>query len=343
MDTPAKMEDTAAKTDKMEKLEIEDIKPVEKEPVVEKPTIMGCHTWVLKVVFASICMGVGQFIYATNFSYIGTQGTGFLGSIPLAILVLFKLILAIKNKVKKGVFIDKENSNIIDTEGKIKWKNIVPILGNWYANSAQVFLFTYAYKFAKLAGLNQGIVPILTLFASFFNSAIFYFVFGEKISLPKALGMVFAISCALLLMIESTSKKGETFVDESGVEQSKEIYAFYCLGLAMLVPVGYSLKHFLVRRFQKSYNYYYLPIDSSIFENLTLVVFFGIYLQDNEVSTGDFFLGGLAGSLMVIGRIFIAVGIAEGVAGPAQAIMSTNGIWMTLLALIFDGQALSLL
>mmetsp|Transcript_19121 Transcript_19121/g.32595 ORF Transcript_19121/g.32595 Transcript_19121/m.32595 type:complete len:148 (-) Transcript_19121:100-543(-) len=109
-----------------------------------------------------------------------------------------------------------------------------------------------------------------------------------------------------------------------------------------MVPVGYSLKHYMVRQYKKSYNYYYLAVDSAILESLTVAVIYFMYLGDNEFDTGDFFIGGLAGSLMVLGRIFIAVGIAEGVAGPAQAIMSTNGIWMTLLTLMFDGQTLDL-
>jgi len=48
--------------------------------------------------------------------------------------------------------------------------------------------------------------------------------------------------------------------------------------------------------------------------------------------------GGFGGLLMVMGRIFMAYAIAEGLAGPAQSIMSTNAIWLTILTVIFDGQ-----
>jgi hypothetical protein len=30
--------------------------------------------------------------------------------------------------------------------------------------------------------------------------------------------------------------------------------------------------------------------------------------------------------------------VAEGLAGPAQSIMATNAIWLTVLTVIFDGQ-----
>mmetsp|Transcript_11641 Transcript_11641/g.19671 ORF Transcript_11641/g.19671 Transcript_11641/m.19671 type:complete len:82 (+) Transcript_11641:302-547(+) len=81
-------------------------------------------------------MGVGQFIYATHFSSIGFLGTGFIGPLPLVLLTLFKIAIALRNKVTKGVFIDRKNSNIVDEEGKFKWLNLIPIFGNWYGNVA---------------------------------------------------------------------------------------------------------------------------------------------------------------------------------------------------------------
>mmetsp|Transcript_11641 Transcript_11641/g.19669 ORF Transcript_11641/g.19669 Transcript_11641/m.19669 type:complete len:130 (+) Transcript_11641:701-1090(+) len=129
--------------------------------------------------------------------------------------------------------------------------------------------------------------------------------------------MLFALGCAALLMVDSASKKGETFTDESGEEQSKAAYSFYALGLAFLVPIGFTFKHFVIRKYQKSYNCYYLPVDSAILESLTCSFFLIFYLDENAITTEQIVLGGLSGCLMVLGRIFIAVGIAEGVAGPA--------------------------
>lgn len=215
-----------------------------------------------------------------------------------------------------------------------------------------MFLFAVAYKLAKEGGLNQGIIPILTLFASFFNSILFYYKFDEKLNLPKVLGMIMASFCAIFLGLDSQNRMGEVFVDEDGVPHSKTAYSLGALGLGSLVPVGYTLKHYMVRKYKGTYNYNVLPVDSAIFESficsLAIPFFFtgDVYLKAKETNpdyTTEWYLllGGISGCLMVLGRIYIAIGIGEGVAGPAQAVMSTNGIWMTFLAVFIDGQKIS--
>ena len=42
-------------------------------------------------------------------------------------------------------------------------------------------------------------------------------------------------------------------------------------------------------------------------------------------------------------RIFMAMGVSEGLGGPAQSLMSTNAVVMTVLTCIIDKQSLSLL
>mmetsp|Transcript_17589 Transcript_17589/g.29697 ORF Transcript_17589/g.29697 Transcript_17589/m.29697 type:complete len:86 (+) Transcript_17589:326-583(+) len=84
----------------------------------------------------------------------GWHGIGFIGPAPLVILSLLKLGVAIRNKCTKGVFVDRNHSNIVDPQGKLIKKNLIPVFGNWQGNIAQVFLFTFAYKFAKLGGVN---------------------------------------------------------------------------------------------------------------------------------------------------------------------------------------------
>uniref|UniRef100_A0A7S3CMZ1 EamA domain-containing protein n=1 Tax=Strombidium rassoulzadegani TaxID=1082188 RepID=A0A7S3CMZ1_9SPIT len=153
--------------------------------------------------------------------------------------------------------------------------------------------------------------------------------------------MLFAIGCAILLLVDSSRRRGKTFFDESGAEKSTTFYAFLSLGLAFLVPIGFTYKHFVIRKYLDSYNYYYLAIDCAILESITCSLFLILYMRENQLEMDQILMGSLSGWLMVLGRIFIAVGIAEGVAGPAQAIMSTNGIWVTLLTHFLDGQVIT--
>lgn len=50
-----------------------------------------------------------------------------------------------------------------------------------------------------------------------------------------------------------------------------------------------------------------------------------------------------AGMLMCLGRVFVTIGVAVGLAGPAEALMSTHALYQSLLGAIFAGQSLSLL
>jgi len=43
---------------------------------------------------------------------------------------------------------------------------------------------TFAWKFAKIGGLNQGVISTLLSFASVFNIFLFAYLFKEKVDKP---------------------------------------------------------------------------------------------------------------------------------------------------------------
>ena len=92
--------------------------------------------------------------------------------------------------------------------------NLVPLLGNWYGNTAHVILFAFAFKYAKMGDLNQGVIIIMTSFASIFNAISFYFFFNETLSTVKIIGMVIFIGCVVFLGIDSSQKKNKVELDE---------------------------------------------------------------------------------------------------------------------------------
>ena len=259
-------------------------------------------------------MGLGQYIFAQHFSDEGIMATGYVGPVPLVLLILFKLYFAIRNKIKIGTFINLEKSNFYDEDGNFRKGNLVPLIGNAYANIAHVFLFTYAFKYAKMGGLNQGVIPIVTTFATIFNSVLFYFYFGEKLSCPKILGMALTVSSVVFLAVDA-SKDNSAEATQYDFESK---YAYYALALAMAVPFHFSFKHFLIRKYKGTYDHNFIGVDSGILETTACSVFAIIY--GLEVGFDDFpkfMLGSLSGILLVLGRVFIAFAVAEGQAGPA--------------------------
>lgn len=61
------------------------------------------------------------------------------------------------------------------------------------------------------------------------------------------------------------------------------------------------------------------------------------------ITWGDLAIGMAAGFLMCLGRISVTIGVATGLAGPAEALMSTHALYQSLLSAIFASQELTLL
>ena len=64
---------------------------------------------------------------------------------------------------------------------------------------------------------------------------------------------------------------------------------------------------------------------------------------DFTITMNDIWLGTAAGLLMCLGRIFVTIGVAVGLAGPAEALMSTHALYQSLLSAIFADQSLTVL
>ena len=65
-----------------------------------------------------------------------------------------------------------------------------------------IFFITFAFKFALLADLNQGCVPSLFAVYGIYVSVVFYFCFGEIISISKIIGIVLIIVCVVFMAFD---------------------------------------------------------------------------------------------------------------------------------------------
>lgn len=93
---------------------------------------------------------------------------------------------------------------------------------------------------------------------------------------------------------------------------------YLALGLAVIVPILFSIKHFLIRMYSKTYPALDLSVDSSLLETLTLTVVSFIYGFDiGFTDVGKFCIGSLGGLFVVIAKVSIAQAVAIGLAGPS--------------------------
>ena len=283
-------------------------------------------------------MGNALYIYATKLSYKGLLATAYVGPIPLASSIFFKILLTCYRKHKYGEFWNKSRSNFINEDNTIKKVNFWPLLVNIYANCAHYTFFTLAFKYAKLAGINQGVVTIMVIMATIFNSISFYFAFGEKPSCTKIIGICFSASITIFLGINGVLQDDSDLkVKNADGDSSRTAYSFYSLGFATLVPIGFSLKHFFIRKFKGSYNSFDLVMDSSIGENAVFCIVSIYQATNGGFNTTELLYGGASGVLRNFGNQFMGIGISFGQGAAGQALMTTNSLWLTFFTVIFDG------
>lgn len=110
--------------------------------------------WVLLGVSAGLCMGSGQFIFASNFSKYGFKSNGLFGPGTLILCIIAKLTLEIPYYLKNRRWFKEADSAWRTPEGKIKWTGVVALLTNSLANLGYTIALNLAWKFARMGGLN---------------------------------------------------------------------------------------------------------------------------------------------------------------------------------------------
>ena len=77
---------------------------------------------------------------------------------------------------------------------------------------AGLVLVAYCFKFAKMAGINQGCLPCIFSMTIFYISVLFYFKFNESISAIKIFGTILMIPCIALISLGGIPTEDEDAV-----------------------------------------------------------------------------------------------------------------------------------
>ena len=168
----------------------------------------NCY-WVSCSLFAGLTMGTGSFIYAVKYADLGFEGGGLTGPIVFVIFLTVNVIREVIHRVKTGSWVKKENSRVYWDDGRVKWSNLVPLCGNVAVNVSYLIVMTYAWYFAELGGINQGVISALLSLASLINVVSFYFGFNEKISCLHFVGVVFMVASVVCIGAAAGSHSGE--------------------------------------------------------------------------------------------------------------------------------------
>jgi len=165
----------------------------------KKPSWRHTCYWVSMALVAGFCMGTGCFIYASSFSGLGIVGTGTYAPGGFVFFLTIKIFMVIAHKLKTGFWVKRANSTLVYPDGKIRWRNLIPLGSNAALNASYTCIMTYAWTYAKRGGLNQGIISTLLSLTTVINIGLFYCLFKEKVTAVQVIGIIIMIGCIVCL------------------------------------------------------------------------------------------------------------------------------------------------
>lgn len=140
------------------------------------------------------------------------------------------------------------------------------------------------------------------------------------------------LSCVGLLSINGNSKANT----DDGVD--RRYYAFISIICGLCSPLALSCKHIIIRFFKKGYNTWDMALDGLIFEYLLYAILalytFVLSNIESQFSFYNLMIGFFASCFLIVGKISIAMAVANGIAGPAASLGSTQAIHATLLTTV---------
>lgn len=200
-------------------------------------------------------MGTGAFIYANNYSEYGLAGSGVLGPGAFIFFSIFKVVIEVVSRCKKGIWRDPSGSSWFVRGGKPRWSSLIPLFGNVGANIGYTIVMTFAWRFAEQGGLNQGVISSMLSFASVFNVVVFYCAFNEKVSKLHLIG-VFFMFCGIACIgaAAATQDSDELGDDVETGGRSATTNGILALVVGFGGPIIISTQHYIIRRFSLHYS-----------------------------------------------------------------------------------------
>lgn len=263
-------------------------------------------------------MGSGAFIYASNYSQYGISGTGILGPAGLIVYTLAKILREVLYKCKTGSWTKPEGSAWKHEDGGVRWSSCIPMLANVFATIGYTSVMTLAWRFANMAGMNQGVISSLLNFASIGNCIVFYCAFGERLSWFHLIGiglMFCSIACIGAAAATAEEKEGVDEVDTGG--RSVVINGILALVVGFGGPSITTARHYFIRKYAKNYRGVDMSFDAAAPQHFIFCFFLPSLASKLDIQWSDIFTGLLAIMLMENGRITLAYGVEKGLAGPA--------------------------
>ena len=130
----------------------------------------------------------------------------------------------------------------------------------------------------------------------------FYFTFGETISISKIIGIVFLVPCAVLLSLDG---KESAQIDPEDEAESKSLYSVLAVICAISAPLFWTIKAYFTRLVinSKEFPIWDFSIDVMLGAGLNSMIWFPVYLALSGFKWSEFICGQFSGLLLTIGTL----------------------------------------
>ena len=151
--------------------------------------------------------------------------------------------------------------------------------------------------------------------------------------------------CSICCLGVSASMQDEADLDEDldTGGRSVAVNGLLAIVVGMGGPCIISLDHYIIRKFSGNYGGVDQALDAAAIQNPVFCLFLIPLSKVMDITANDLLLGAAAEALMESARVCIAYGVHIGLAGPAQALMSTHALWQVLAGAIFANSSVSAL
>eukprot|EP00347_Sterkiella_histriomuscorum_P011194 403373388 len=313
------------------------LQPLMSSPQKPKQILWG------SAICASVLWGGSNFTFGfldnQDFAVSCLSWTGF-----LTVSFIYKVYELSRHRVvTKEIFV---NSLVGDLKNK---ENLVHMFFRSINFFLLIWLTVLITQYAKLAGMNLGIVFSILTLSIVLQTIIFALFFDEKLTLKITSGMLIIIVGIVLISID---KKPQGNLDnnqekEANASRDQLVYQFYAIILAIVTSClnasrGIQAKYL----FRKTG---YTPVQFSIDASITcgliqLIACSYFYLTGHPSYTmKNFWIMYINSAMLQLCSLFSLHAVVKGLAAPAGAIIDAHSLFTLILVVIFFGVIPSML
>ena len=229
---------------------------------------------------AGVLLGFNNF-FLSLISELGLKSAFIFSLGAIGLSLSYQCIMMLKVKNDTGRYWSVQHSNLMHLGNnqrlQVKWINVLGLILRTIVNFLFQGSIILGFKYAGLAGINQGIITALLCTYCVFTSVIFYFLFQEQLRRKFIVGIAFMLLCVILVSYPENDKID---IDAPTTQQEPlPDNVIKAIGFGLLAPLLISVFISISRYWTVNYGYNSqdLTMDTVLLLGIVEIGFFSHY------------------------------------------------------------------